>query len=329
MSKSTRLKIGTRGSKLAVRQASWVAQRLRLTFREVEVSLVTIRTSGDKILHSPLAMVGGKGLFVKEIEEALMAGQVDLAVHSVKDIPAEISPGLVLSAVTQREDPRDALVTRQKGTLAELPLGAKVGTSSLRRRAQLLCMRRDLQVVPLRGNVDTRMRKLERGELDAIVLAAAALRRLGFQEEVAEFLSVEDFVPAVGQGALAVETREGDEAVSRLVRVLDHPESRLCVEAERAFMTSLGGGCQVPAGAYASKEGEELELRGMLAAPDGDILLKDKVRGAVQHGRLLGEDLAQRILERGGRELLAALGADQEPRDRPAIAGPAETRRVL
>jgi len=262
---------------------------------------------------------------VKEIEEALIAGQVDLAVHSVKDIPAEIPPGLVLSAVTQREDPRDALVTRQKGTLAVLPLGAKVGTSSLRRRAQLLRVRGDLQVVPLRGNVDTRMRKLERGELDAIVLAAAALRRLGFQEEVAEFLSVEDFVPAVGQGALAVETREGDEAVSRLVQVLDHPESRLCVEAERAFMTSLGGGCQVPAGAYASKEGDELELRGMLAAPDGEVLLKEKVRGALRQGRLLGEYLAQRILDRGGRELLAALGAGQEPRDPLAIAGPAKT----
>lgn len=305
------LRIGTRGSKLALHQASWVGQSLRRAFPHLDITLVTIKTRGDKILDSPLSKVGGKGLFVKEIEEALLGGRVDVAVHSVKDVPAEMLPGLAISAIPEREDARDVLISRGVRTLAELPFGAKVGTSSLRRRAQLLRLRNDLRIVPVRGNVDTRMKKLDQGELDAIVLAAAAVHRLGLEGKVAEFFSEEDLVPAVGQGALAVETRTGDGAVVKMVQALDHADSRLCVEAERAFMRRLGGGCQVPVGAYAIKDGAELELRGMVAAPDGEVIFREMLRGPARDGARLGEALAERILDQGAGKLLTSLGIQE------------------
>ncbi len=311
MKRISGFRIGTRGSKLALHQAAWVGESLRGAFPGLGITLVTIKTRGDKILDSPLSMVGGKGLFVKEIEEALLAGQVDIAVHSVKDVPAEMSPGLAISAIPQREDPRDVLISRRERALAELPLGAKVGTSSLRRRAQLLFLRKDLTIVPVRGNVDTRMRKLDQGELDAIVLAAAAVHRLGLQARVTEFFSEEDMVPAVGQGALAVQTRTGDGVVAEMVQALDNPDSRLCVEAERAFLRRLGGGCQVPVGAYVVKDGVELELRGMVAAPDGDLIFRERMRGPLSHGVELGQALAERIIERGAGQLLASLGIQE------------------
>lgn len=292
-------------------QASSIGQGLRRVFPEVGITLVTIKTRGDKILDSPLSTVGGKGLFVKEIEEALLAGQVDMAVHSVKDVPAEMLPGLTISAIPERQDPRDVLISRRDTALAGLPFGAKVGTSSLRRRAQLLGLRKDLRIVPIRGNVDTRIRKLERGELDAIVLAAAAVQRLGLEARVAEYFSEEDLVPAVGQGALAVETRVGDKAVEEMVQALDHADSHLCVEAERAFMIRLGGGCQVPVGACAIKDGAELELRGMVATLDGDVIFRERLRGPASDGGKLGQVLAERIIERGAGELLASLGIQE------------------
>lgn len=299
------LVIATRGSKLALAQARWVAGRLAALRPGLEVELKVIKTKGDKITDVPLAAVGGKGLFVKEIEEALLAGRAQLAVHSMKDVPAELPPGLVIAGVSPREDVRDVLVSRRWGSLEELPPGARVGTSSLRRRAQLLARRPDLEVVPLRGNVETRLRKLDEQGLDAVILAAAGLARLGLEQVATQYLPVETLLPAVGQGALGLECREDDAATRELVAALADPAAAAAVEAERAFLGRLEGGCQVPIAAHAVLEGDRLWLRGLVADLEGRRLVRAQGRAPRAEAAALGRQVAEEVLESGGREILA------------------------
>jgi hydroxymethylbilane synthase len=316
------LVIGTRGSPLAVWQAEHVAARLGETCPGLSVRLERIRTTGDRILDVPLAQVGGKALFVKEIEEALLAGRVDLAVHSMKDVPTELPEGLAIAAIPQREDPADVLMSREGRRLADLPRGARVGTSSLRRQSQLLQHRPDLVVVGLRGNLDTRIRKLGSEGLDAIVLAAAGVKRLGLDRLVTEVLPPDIVLPAVGQGALGIEVRERqgsggageqgrsegcDASVAELVKVLDHADTHTAVRAERAMLRRLGGGCQVPIAALASVEGTALLLRGLIASTDGATVIRGEARGAAADPDAVGHGLAVELLERGGRVILQGI----------------------
>ncbi len=299
-----RIVIGTRGSALARWQADHVARLLQeLNPDPPEVGQQIIHTKGDKILDVPLAQVGGKGLFVKEIEQALARGEIDLAVHSIKDVPTELLGGLTLSCIPEREDPRDALVSRA-GLLDQLPAGAVVGTSSLRRRCQLLGRRPDLQVRDLRGNVDTRLNKLLAGDYDAILLAAAGLRRLGLAQRITETLPPEVMIPAVGQGALGIEVREGDDAVQALLAPLHHAPTATCVAAERALLARLEGGCQVPLAAHATLQGGRLSLEALLGHPSGQPLLRERGEGAADDPGGLGRAVAERLLARGGDRIL-------------------------
>jgi hydroxymethylbilane synthase len=311
MTEKRRLRIGTRGSALALWQAEWVKTQLLAAHVELAVELLVIKTTGDKILDVPLAKVGGKGLFVKEIEEALLDGRADLAVHSVKDMPAELPEGLHLAVMPPREDPRDALISRNGAGLQALPHGARVGTSSLRRAAQLLHLRPDLRIETLRGNVDTRLRKLESEGFDAIVLAAAGLKRMELSHVVSEYLEPERMVPAVGQGALGIETRTGDAFTNEMVASLAHQQTMTIVSAERAFLKRLEGGCQVPIGAHATMEGDTLILTGMVADLEGVRLIRKELRGDAQQAEVVGERLAGVILEAGGAEILAELYDNQ------------------
>jgi hydroxymethylbilane synthase len=302
-SKKIELRLGTRASLLALQQAHWVKKRVEELNPEITVTLVHIKTTGDK-LDFPLFQVGGKGLFVKEIEEALIRKEIDLAVHSAKDLPAIIPEGLILMAFPEREDPRDALVSQGGKRFEEIPQGGKIGTGSLRRKAQLLNLRPDLEIVPLRGNLDTRLKKLMTLNLDAVILAAAGLRRMNWEGQVSEFFDPETMVPAIGQGALAVETREGDERVRRAVSPLDHPPTRVSVLAERAFLRRLEGGCQVPIGGLARIRGEKLSLTGLVAGVDGRRVVKGKVEGPLEKNTELGVQLAEDLLGRGAEEIL-------------------------
>jgi hydroxymethylbilane synthase len=296
--------IGSRGSQLALWQAHHIAAHLGSFGAETRIEI--IKTTGDKITDVPLALAGGKGLFTKEIEEALLAGTIDLAVHSLKDMPTDLPPGLILAAIPVREEPRDALIGRP---LSELRAGAVIGTSSLRRSAQLYALGLGITTKMLRGNVDTRLRKLDERDYDAIVLAAAGLRRLGWQDRIRELLPVEIMCPAVGQGALAIETRDDHGPAYELVRRLDHPASRIAVTAERALLATLGGGCQVPIGAYATVDGQNVHLRAIVASPDGKRLIRTKLSGAAADPTKLGEEAGQRLLEAGAREILGAVYA--------------------
>ena len=296
----TLLRLGTRKSKLALWQANFVKEKLEALGCKVE--LVPITTTGDKILDAPLAKIGGKGLFVKEIENALLAGEIDLAVHSLKDVPMIIPEGLTLSAITEREEPYDVLISRNGKKLEELPSGAVVGTSSLRRQVQIKRRRRDLRVEILRGNVDTRLRKLKEGLYDAIVLAYAGVKRMGFSGEISQIL--EDFIPAVGQGSLAIETRAEDERVINFVKVLNHEESWLRAVCERAFLRELQGGCQVPIGAYAWIEGDRIKIKGFISDLEGERFLEGYEEGGLQEAEEVGKRLAQRLLREGGEEIL-------------------------
>ncbi len=302
---SGRVVIGTRGSTLALWQTQYVVERLRDASPELDVQVETIQTRGDLVRDRALSQVGGKGLFVKEIENALSSGEIDLAVHSLKDMPTEQPQGLTLGAILERADPRDALVVRGgKGDLGSLPPRARVGTSSLRRRAQLLAARPDLQVLDLRGNVDTRLRKLREGQYDAVVLAVAGLVRLGHSDAIGQSLPVELMLPAVGQGALCVEVRADDAATGDLIASLDHPATRQAAAAERAFLRRLEGGCQVPIGAYAEVRDNRLHLQGLIAALDGSRLVRDEVRGPAAGAAGMGSDLAERLLAAGGEAIL-------------------------
>lgn len=305
---SATLKIATRGSALALWQANWVRDRLMAGDPHLTVELVVLKTRGDKILDRALSEVGGKGLFVKEIEEALLDGRADVAVHSMKDLPADIPEGLVLGAVPEREDPRDALLVAPAHAardVASLPKGARVGTSSLRRVCQLKAHRPDLDVVPLRGNVDTRVRKVDAGELDAIVLACAGLKRLGHAARITAALSTAESLPAIGQGALAIECRVDDpETLARLAR-LDDRTTAHAVAAERAFLKRLSGDCKTPLAAHATVDGARLRLEGLVGAPDGSTLLRHALEGTTADAAALGTALAEELLRRGADKLLS------------------------
>lgn len=326
------LVIGTRGSQLAVWQAEHVAARLGETFPGVSVRLARIRTTGDKVLDVPLAQMGGKALFVKEIDEALLAGRVDLAVHSMKDVPTDLPAGLAIAAIPPREDPADVLISRAGRRLADLPRGARVGTSSLRRQAQLLHHRPDLVVIGLRGNLDTRIRRLNSDGLDGIVLAAAGVKRLGLERLVSEALPPEIVLPAIGQGALGIEVRvpgvasgepratsretpggggaggrgreDRDRTVAELVKTLDHPDTHLAVRAERAMLRRLEGGCQVPIAALAGVDGTVIRLRGLIASTDGVTLVRGERQGSLGEPETVGQALAEDLLGRGGQAIL-------------------------
>lgn len=299
--------IGSRGSQLALWQAHWVEARLRELGAECRIQI--IKTTGDQITNVPLSQVGTKGLFTKEIEEALLDGSIDVAVHSLKDMPTDLPAGLTLQAIPQREDVRDALVGHR---LSDLHSGARVGTSSLRRTAQLWAARPDLIIESIRGNVDTRLRKLDEGQFDAIVLAAAGLRRLGWSNRIAEYVPVETICPAVGQGALAIETRDDDSEGSIVARKLDDAASRIAVTAERAVLRAMGGGCQVPIGAYATVHADRVELQAIVIEPSGRHSVKGSRSGRAADAEALGTVLAEELLDRGAREILEAVyGAAQ------------------
>ena len=298
------LKIGTRGSQLALFQANWVKDRLVQAHPDLKVTLVKINTTGDKIQDAPLAKIGGKGLFVKEIEEALLQKRADLAVHSIKDVPTEFPRGLHLSVVTKREDPRDVLISKDGKSLKDLPRGAKIGTSSLRRQAQLLHFRSDLEFIPLRGNLDTRLKKLKTMNLDAIVLALAGVKRLGFDEKITEIIPPEVSLPAIGQGALGIETRMADQKVESQIRFLNDRESSIAVSAERAFLGKLEGGCQVPIAAFARIVGITLQIDGLVGTIDGKRLVRHHVEGPVERAESLGVELAEILLGEGAKEIL-------------------------
>jgi hydroxymethylbilane synthase len=300
----TIVRIGTRGSDLALWQTEWVVERLRALHPDVDYRITEIRTTGDRVRDRPLFQAGSVGLFVKELEAALLDGEVDLAVHSLKDMPSRVTPGLAIGAVPEREDPRDALVSRWGHTVDALPQGAQVGTSSRRRAAQLLALRPDLEILDIRGNVDTRLRKAEADPYDAIVLAVAGLKRLGKGDRITEILPPEVMLPPAGQGALAVEVRADDERTRALVAPVDHRETRRAVTAERAFMARLGGGCHVPIGAFAVVDQETLWFRGLVSSVDGQTMLRGGCRGPLTRPEDLGAALAEDLLAKGAEELL-------------------------
>lgn len=302
-----KLVIGTRGSKLALWQANYIADCLRSRYPGVEVSLKRVMTTGDKILDVPLARIGGKGLFTKELENEMLSGQVDLAVHSLKDMPTELPPGLTLAAITERVDPGDAFVSLHYQTVDELPQGARIGTSSLRRKAQLLHYRPDLVISDLRGNLDTRLQKLETEQLDGIILAVAGLKRLGWQERITQVLPQALCLPAVGQGALAIETRSDDTEVLAMLEFLNHDQTRAAVTAERAFLREVEGGCQVPVGVFGQAGEQALELEAVILSVDGIQIVRDTICGSWAEAEAMGRNLAQRMLAAGGREIMAAL----------------------
>ena len=295
--------VGSRGSDLALWQTRWVIARLQQAYPDIEFRIQCITTRGDVVRDRALSQVGGKGLFVKEIEAALLAGEIDLAVHSLKDMPTELPEDLAIGAVTAREDPRDVLVSRLGLKLAELPPGARVGTGSLRRAAQLRASRPDLRIVDLRGNVDTRLRKAATEEYDAVVLAAAGLIRLGYSDRITEYLSPRVMLPAGGQGALCVEVRTGDEATRTMVSIVHDPLTEAAVTAERAFLARLEGGCQVPIATYGIVNDDELWLRGLVASPDGSRLLRNEIRGSWTEPMTLAQALAEEMLAQGADEI--------------------------
>lgn len=299
-----KITIATRGSMLALWQANHIKDSIENKHPHVSVELLKIKTTGDKILDVPLAKVGGKGLFVKEIEEALMDGRADLAVHSLKDVPTELPVGLGLSAITEREDARDALISKGRKTLDQLPDGARLGSSSLRRQCQLLKVRPDLDIVSLRGNLDTRIKKVEAGEFDAIILAAAGMRRLGWEERITECISPDILLPAIAQGALGIETRNDDNETNQIISFLNHDETSAAVRAERALLKKLEGGCQVPIAAYGELEGGTLRLRGLVGSLDGKTLITDELKGSAEESESLGVALAEKLLDQGAGEIL-------------------------
>lgn len=311
---SKRITIGTRGSKLALWQAEFVKTHLQKLSPDLGIEIRKIKTTGDKILDVPLAQVGGKGLFVKEIEEALLRYEADIAVHSMKDVPTDFPDGLHLPVVCEREDPRDALIVNNKlkvkseklkpSLIFSLPKKAKVGTSSLRRSCQLLSLRPDLKIEQLRGNLDTRLRKLDEGQFDAIILAAAGMKRLGLQDRITEILPPDISLPAIGQGAVGIECRVNDEWVNNLISALNHPETFLCVKAERAFLKKLEGGCQVPIAAHARLKDGRIVMHGLVGSISGEKIIKGYSEGEPGHAETLGIALAEEILSKGAKEIL-------------------------
>ena len=299
-----KIRIGTRKSKLALWQANYIAEKLKEHFPDLDVELVKITTKGDKILDVPLAKVGGKGLFVKEIEEAMLRNEIDIAVHSLKDVPTYFPEGLGLVAITEREDPRDAFLSVKYSSIDEMPEGAVLGTSSLRRKAQIMIKRKDLEIKDLRGNVDTRIRKLEEGQYDGIILAYAGLKRLGLQNKVKQVFDPAYMIPAVAQGFLGIEARLDDEKTKEIVSVLNHEESFIRATAERAFLKKLEGGCQVPLAAYSEIYDGKLKITGFVSDLTGDRFFRDSIEGSLDKAEELGEKLANKLLEEGAKEVL-------------------------
>lgn len=300
------IRIGTRGSQLALWQAAHVESLLRRIAPQEEIVTVTIKTTGDRVLDKPLAEIGGKGLFLKEIEDALLDSRVDLAVHSMKDVPAELPPGLVIASILEREDPRDALLTADGRTLAQLAPGSRVGTGSLRRQCQLKHWRPDLEIVPLRGNVDTRLRKLldPAQGLDAIILAGAGLKRLGFADRISEWLPTERLLPAAGQGAIGIEIREGDEHLASLCAQLHHRASGLALAAERRVLSRLEGSCKLPFAAHATLDGERIHVAALVGSPDGTEIVRDSLESSADDASGAGERLAEQLLAAGAGRFL-------------------------
>ena len=305
-----RIRIATRKSPLAMWQAEHVADALRAAHPGIEVEILGMSTQGDKILDTPLAKIGGKGLFVKELEQRMQQGDADIAVHSMKDVPVELPDGLHLAVILQREDPRDAFVSNRHEDLAALPQGAVVGTSSLRRQCQLADTRPDLQIRPLRGNVNTRLRKLDDGEYDAIILASAGLKRLGFEQRIRAFLPLEQSLPAIGQGAIGIECRSDDARVNALLAPLHHAPTATCIAAERAMNQRLEGGCQVPIGGHATLDGDRLQLRGLVGTVDGSEIVRAEIEGPATDAARLGVALAEELLAHGAAAILRELYAD-------------------
>lgn len=312
MTHSTPIRIATRKSPLALWQAYYVKEALQQAHPGLEVELVTMVTKGDVILDTPLAKVGGKGLFVKELEVAMLEGHADLAVHSMKDVPVDFPPGLGLVTICEREDPRDAFVSNHYENIEQLPQGAVVGTCSLRRQCQLKAYRPDLVIKELRGNVGTRLSKLDAGEYDAIILAAAGLKRLELQERIRSFIEPEQSLPAVGQGAVGIECRTDDERMLELLAPLNHVETADRVKCERAMNLTLQGGCQVPIGSYALLEGDQIWLRALVGEPDGSHIVRGEIRGPRTDAEALGVQLAQQLLSQGADDILARLYQDHE-----------------
>ena len=304
------IKIATRKSPLAMWQAEFVRDSLLELHPDLEIELVKMTTQGDKILDTPLAKVGGKGLFVKELEQGMLAGDADIAVHSMKDVPMAFPEGLHLPVICQREDPRDAFVSNTYASLADLPTGSKVGTSSLRRECQLRTNQPDLEVLPLRGNVNTRLAKLDDGQFDAIILASAGLKRLGFEDRIREAIAPEQSLPAVGQGAVGIETRIDDDEINALLAPLRCPRTWIVVSAERAMNRRLAGGCQVPIAGFALIDGNDVWLRGLVGMPDGSQMLTADARARVEDAEALGEAIAENLLAQGADKILAEVYGD-------------------
>ncbi|MBT3309619.1 MAG: hydroxymethylbilane synthase [Gammaproteobacteria bacterium] len=308
----SKLRIATRKSPLALWQAEYVKSRLLEIHDGLEVELVTMSTKGDKILDTPLAKIGGKGLFVKELEAQMLEGKCDIAVHSMKDVPMAFPEGLFLPVICEREVPLDAFVSNSYEKFEDLPQGAKVGTSSLRRKCQLLDLRPDLEILDLRGNVNTRLAKLDEGQFDAIILASAGLIRLQMEERIRSRIEPEVILPAVGQGAVGIECREGDQEVLALIAPLNHHETSLRVRAERALNNRLEGGCQVPIGSYSVLDGDQIYLRGLVGSVDGKTIIRKEIHGAAVEGEPLGVEVAEQLLNSGAKEILDALYAEAE-----------------
>jgi hydroxymethylbilane synthase len=298
------LRIGTRASKLAITQAQWVRERIEARYPDLQVDLVTVRTKGDRVRDRPLSAIGGKGLFVKEIEEALQKKEIDVAVHSLKDVPAELPDNLSIGAIPEREDPCDVLISKNNKPLEDLPKGARIGTSSLRRAAQLLHYRPDLEIVPIRGNVDTRIKKLHSLDFHAIIVAAAGLRRMDLGGRITQVLPFNLMLPAIGQGALGLELRIDDQGTGNMVMFLDHYPTHTAVEAERAFLKELKGGCQLPVACFGELIDSTLSLDGMVADVRGEKIVRDRISGRPREADALGTTLARRILEAGARAIL-------------------------
>ena len=305
---SQTIRIATRKSPLAMWQAEEVARQLKLHHPELEVEFVKMTTKGDKILDAPLAKVGGKGLFVKELEQGMLDGQADIAVHSMKDVPMAFPEGLHLPIIMEREDPRDAFVSSHYASLDDLPANARIGTSSLRRQLQLKEAMPDAQMLDLRGNVNSRLQKLDNGDYDAIILAAAGLIRLGFKDRIRSFIEPEQSLPAIGQGAVGIECRENDDTILKLLAPLNHPHTHTRLSAERAMNNRLNGGCQVPIAGYSVLEGDEIYLRGLVGRPDGSEVVRDEIRGPAAQAEQLGVELAERLLARGADAILKDQG---------------------
>lgn len=304
MVKGKRVIVGSRGSKLALTQTNWVISELKRLNPGIEFEIEKISTKGDKITDVPLSRLGGVGLFTKELETALLKEKIDIAVHSAKDVPTVLPEGLTIGAAPKREDPHDVLISTNHATLERLPDNARIGTSSLRRKAQLLAFRPDFKILDLRGNLDTRLKKLETDDLEAIIVAHAGLLRLGFNGRISQIIPFDVMLPAVGQGSLCIEIRADDERVMKIVSAMDDHKTRIAIEAERALLAKLQGGCQVPIGAHAQVQGKEVHLEAIISTLDGDHAIRDELNGPASRAAKIGDELAQRMLDNGGEKIL-------------------------